>query len=59
MAALRQKQAHENELDRIAGTRLTLETQVSLVAPNVYHLSHLDIRITVLPSSLPDPDCLT
>lgn len=29
MAALRQKKAHENELDRIAGTRLTLETQVS------------------------------
>lgn len=28
MAALRQKKAHENELDRIAGTRLTLETQV-------------------------------
>ncbi len=28
-AALRQKKAHENELDRIAGTRLTLETQVS------------------------------
>jgi len=29
-AALRQKKAHENELDRIAGTRLTLETQVCL-----------------------------
>ncbi len=29
MAALRQKKAHEGELDRIAGTRLTLETQVS------------------------------
>lgn len=31
MAALRQKQAHENELDRIAGTRLTLETQVNAI----------------------------
>lgn len=29
MAALRQKKAHEDELDKIAGTRLTLETQVS------------------------------
>ncbi|OCF30580.1 vacuolar-sorting protein SNF7 [Kwoniella heveanensis CBS 569] len=31
MAALRQKKAHENELDRIAGTRLTLETQVNAI----------------------------
>ncbi|KAI9632609.1 putative late endosome to vacuole transport-related protein [Dioszegia hungarica] len=30
-AALRQKKAHENELDRIAGTRLTLETQVNAI----------------------------
>lgn len=28
MAALRQKKAYENEMDRLAGTRLTLETQV-------------------------------
>ncbi|ORX33705.1 putative late endosome to vacuole transport-related protein [Kockovaella imperatae] len=28
-AALRQKKAHENELDRIAGTRLQLETQAN------------------------------
>jgi hypothetical protein len=28
MAALRQKQAFEGELNRIAGTRLTLEAQV-------------------------------
>jgi len=31
LAALRQKKAHENELDRIAGTRLTLETQVNAI----------------------------
>lgn len=30
-AALRQKKAYENELDRIAGTRLTLETQVNAI----------------------------
>ncbi|WWD16537.1 vacuolar-sorting protein SNF7 [Kwoniella shandongensis] len=31
MNALRQKKAHENELDRIAGQRLTLETQVNAI----------------------------
>nr|ODN85127.1 vacuolar-sorting protein SNF7 [Cryptococcus depauperatus CBS 7841] len=31
MAALRQKKAYENELDKIAGTRLTLETQVNAI----------------------------
>lgn len=41
MAALRQKQAHENELDRIAGTRLTLETQVSCL------LKRFQIELTV------------
>lgn len=30
-AALRQKKAYENELDRIAGTRMTLETQVNAI----------------------------
>ncbi|KDN36559.1 Snf7-domain-containing protein [Tilletiaria anomala UBC 951] len=29
--ALRQKKAYENELDRIAGTRMTLETQVNAI----------------------------
>ncbi|KAL7419634.1 ESCRT-III subunit protein snf7 [Cryptotrichosporon argae] len=29
--ALRQKKAYENELDKIAGTRLTLETQVNAI----------------------------
>ena len=28
MAALRQKKQYENELDKIAGRRMTLETQV-------------------------------
>jgi hypothetical protein len=41
MAALRQKQAHENELDRIAGTRLTLETQVSRLVTYLFLLSIL------------------
>jgi hypothetical protein len=31
IAALRQKKAFEAELDRIAGTRLTLETQVRTI----------------------------
>ncbi|CAO1617452.1 unnamed protein product [Sympodiomycopsis kandeliae] len=30
-AALRQKKVYENELDRIAGTRMTLETQVNAI----------------------------
>lgn len=30
-AALRQRKAYENELDRIAGTRMTLETQVHAI----------------------------
>lgn len=30
-AALRQRKAYENELDRIAGTRMTLETQVNAI----------------------------
>lgn len=30
-AALRQKKAYENELDQIAGTRMTLETQVNAI----------------------------
>jgi charged multivesicular body protein 4 len=30
-AALRQKKAYENELDRIAGTRMTLDTQVNAI----------------------------
>jgi charged multivesicular body protein 4 len=33
MAALRQKQAFEGELNRIAGTRLTLEAQVRFASP--------------------------
>jgi hypothetical protein len=31
LAALRQKQAYEGELNRIAGTRLTLEAQVNAI----------------------------
>lgn len=31
MSALRQKKAFESELDRLAGTRMTLETQVGFV----------------------------
>lgn len=34
MAALRQKQAFEGELNRIAGTRLTLEAQVRTLLPS-------------------------
>ena len=30
-AALRQKKVYENELDRLAGTRMTLETQVNAI----------------------------
>lgn len=43
-AALRQKKAHENELDKMMGTRLTLETQVSYTYhTQILHYSHLSL----------------